>query len=89
LPRPAARPAAALKVSQPATLAPEQFQCEVELATRRQHPHPLIDSGETGGLVYYLMPYVEGKSLRDRLRREKQLPLDALRISREVALALD
>ena len=85
----------ALKVLHPelaATLGPARFLQEIQVIARLQHPHilPLIDSGEANGLVYYLMPYVEGESLRDRLRREKQLSLeDALRIAREVALALD
>jgi eukaryotic-like serine/threonine-protein kinase len=84
----------ALKVLHPelaATLGPARFLQEIQVTARLQHPHilPLIDSGEASGLVYYLMPYVEGESLRERLRREKQLPTeDALRISREVALAL-
>jgi serine/threonine-protein kinase len=87
--------AVALKVLHPelaATLGPARFLQEIQVTARLQHPHilPLIDSGEASGLVYYLMPYVEGESLRERLRREKQLPVeDALRISREVALALD
>ena len=85
----------ALKVLHPelaATLGPARFLQEIQVTAHLQHPHilPLIDSGEASGLVYYLMPYVEGESLRERLRREKQLPVeDALRISREVALALD
>ncbi|HEX6091057.1 MAG TPA: protein kinase, partial [Gemmatimonadales bacterium] len=57
-----------------------------------QHPHilPLFDSGEAGSFLFYVMPYVEGESLRDRLRREKQLPIpDAVRIASEVASALD
>src|SRR5205085_8865172 len=57
-----------------------------------QHPHilSLFDSGEAGGVVFYVMPYVEGESLRDRLTREKQLPVeDAVRIASEVADALD
>ena len=50
---------------------------------------PLYDSGEADGLLYYVMPYIEGESLRDRLRRERQLPVDeAVRIAREVADAL-
>ena len=64
---------------------------EVETAANLQHPHilPLHDSGEADGFLYYVMPYVEGESLRDRLNREKQLSVeDALRISREVADAL-
>ena len=70
----------------------ERFLREIETVARLTHPHilPLHDSGAPDGLLYYVMPYVEGESLRDRLAREKQLPLDdALRIAREVADALD
>ncbi|MBI1799284.1 MAG: protein kinase, partial [Candidatus Eisenbacteria bacterium] len=69
-----------------------RFLREIETAARLNHPQilPLHDSGAAEGLLYYVMPYVEGESLRERLRREKQLPLDdALRITREVADALD
>ena len=76
-----------------ATLGPERFRREVALAAKLQHPHILsvFDSGETkGGQLWFTMPYVDGESLRDRLRRERQLPVDeALRITREVAGALD
>ena len=61
------------------------------MAANLTHPHilPLHDSGEAAGLLYYVMPYVEGESLRDRLNRETQLPVDAaLQIAREVADAL-
>jgi eukaryotic-like serine/threonine-protein kinase len=84
----------ALKVLHPelaATVGPERFQREIKLAARLQHPHILsvFDSGETAGQLWYTMPYVQGESLRDRLRRERQLPLDdALQITREVADAL-
>ncbi|MEX2180423.1 MAG: protein kinase [Gemmatimonadaceae bacterium] len=84
----------ALKVLRPelaAALGPERFSREIELAARLTHPHilPLHDSGNADGFLYFVMPYVEGESLRDRLTREKQLPLDdALQISREVADAL-
>ncbi|HSE53540.1 MAG TPA: protein kinase, partial [Gemmatimonadales bacterium] len=64
---------------------------EITLTARLDHPHilPLLDSGEAGGLLFYVMPFVEGESLRARLDREKQLPLnEALRIAREVADAL-
>jgi len=64
----------------------------IKLAARLQHPHILTvhDSGEAAGQLWFTMPYVEGESLRDRLRRERQLPVDeALRITREAALALD
>ena len=86
----------ALKVLHPdlaTSLGPERFRREIELAAQLQHPHILSvhDSGETPtGLLWFTMPYVEGESLRDRLRRTKQLPLDdALRITRELAGALD
>jgi tetratricopeptide (TPR) repeat protein len=74
-----------------AVLGPERFLREIEISARLDHPHilPLYDSGEADGLLYYVMPYVEGESLRDRLAREKQLPVDdALQIAREVADAL-
>ena len=74
-----------------AALGPERFLREIETAARLQHPHilPLYDSGAATGFLYYVMPYVEGESLRDRLTREKQLPQeDALRIATEVAGAL-
>src|SRR5712691_9101040 len=84
----------AIKVLRPeiaATLGPERFLREIDTAARLTHPHilPLHDSGEAAGFLFYVMPYVEGESLRDRLSREKQLPLgDALQIAREVADAL-
>src|SRR5438034_6064969 len=84
----------ALKVLLPglaAYLGAERFLKEIQIAARLSHPHilPLHDSGEAGGFLYYVMPYVEGESLRERLTREKQLPLDdALQIAREVADAL-
>jgi len=74
-----------------AALGPERFLREIEIAARLQHPHilPLYDSGSAAGILYYVMPYVEGESLRDRLAREKQLPQDdVLRIATEVAGAL-
>src|SRR4029079_16936747 len=57
-------------------LGPERFLREIRLCGRLQHPHILtvLDSGETGGRLWYTMPYVEGESLRDRLRRERQVP---------------
>jgi eukaryotic-like serine/threonine-protein kinase len=85
----------ALKVLLPelaASLGPERFQREIRLAARLQHPHILTvhDSGEAAGRLWFTMPFVEGESLRDRLRRERQLPLDdALRIATEAARALD
>jgi serine/threonine protein kinase/Tfp pilus assembly protein PilF len=75
-----------------AALGPERFQREIMLAARLQHPHILAvhDSGESAGRLWFTMPFVEGKSLRDRLNREKQLPLeDALRVIREAALGLE
>ena len=73
-------------------LGPERFRREIDLATHLSHPHilPIYDSGEANGELYYVMPYVEGESLRGRLNRERQLPVDeALRITCEVASALD
>src|SRR5213080_2518463 len=84
----------ALKVLRPelaASLGTERFLREINLAARLTHPHilPLHHSGEAAGFLYYVMPYVEGESLRDRLTRERQLPLeDAVQIGREVADAL-
>ncbi len=84
----------AVKVLRPelaASLGPERFLREIEIAAGLHHPHilPLYDSGDADGLLYYVMPLVEGESLRDRLTREKQLPLDeALRIALEAADAL-
>jgi serine/threonine protein kinase len=72
-------------------LGPERFLREIETTAQLRHPNilPLLDSGEAGGMLYYVMPYVEGESLRASLGREKQLQLDdALRIAREVADAL-
>jgi hypothetical protein len=72
-------------------LGPERFLREIQIAARLQHPNilPLHDSGEAEGLLYYVMPYVEGESLRARMDREGQLPLeDALDIARQVAEAL-
>ncbi|HEU5041709.1 MAG TPA: protein kinase, partial [Gemmatimonadales bacterium] len=84
----------ALKVLHPelsATLGPERFQREIRLAARLQHPHILtvLDSGDAAGRLWFTMPFVEGESLRDRLRRERQLSIeDALRVAREAAQAL-
>src|SRR5713101_3654135 len=85
----------ALKVLHPelaASLGSERFLREIQIAARLQHPHilPLYDSGEANTLLYYVMPFVEGESLRDRLTREKQLPIeDAVKVGRDVAAALD
>jgi tRNA A-37 threonylcarbamoyl transferase component Bud32/TolB-like protein len=84
----------AIKVLRPelaATLGTERFLREIELAARLQHPHilPLYDSGSAGGYLYYVMPFVEGESLRDRLTRDSRLPLEeAVQLTREVASAL-
>src|SRR6267143_14122 len=84
----------ALKVLRPelaAVIGAERFLHEIKTTANLQHPHilPLFDSGGVEGTVFYTMPYVEGESLRDRLVREKQLPIDdAVRIAREVADAL-
>src|SRR2546427_4782627 len=74
-----------------AALGAERFLREIQIAAKLHHPHilPLYDSGAAGDLLYYVMPYVEGESLRQRLDRETQLPLDdALAITRQVASAL-
>src|SRR5437899_3067815 len=84
----------AIKVLRPeiaAALGPERFLREIEVAARLTHPHILAlhDSGQAGGSLYYVVPYLEGESLRDRLEREGPLPLEeGLRITREVASAL-
>jgi serine/threonine protein kinase len=85
----------ALKVLKPelaAVVGTERFLAEIETTANLQHPHilPLFDSGEADGFLFYVMPYVEGESLRDRLDREHQLPVDeAVRIATNVAEALD
>ena len=74
-----------------AAIGHERFLQEIEVVARLRHPHilPLHDSGDADGTLYYVMPYVEGESLRDRLTREKQLSIDAaLHIAGEVAGAL-
>ena len=85
----------ALKVMRPelaASLAADRFLREIHIAAELQHPLivPLYDSGETpDGLLWYVMPYVEGETLRARLAREQQLPVeDALQITRDAAEAL-
>ncbi len=84
----------ALKVLKPDlahALGPERFLREIKITARLTHPHilPLLDSGEADGFLFYVMPFVEGETLRDRLDREKQLPIDdAVQIAREVADAL-
>ena len=85
----------AIKVLDPelaGLLGPERFLREIRIAAQLQHPHilPLLDSDATEGLLYYVMPYVEGESLRARLDAARQLPVDeALRLTIEVAGALD
>jgi serine/threonine protein kinase/Flp pilus assembly protein TadD len=74
------------------TLGPDRFLREIQIAARLQHPHivPLYDSGQAGDFLYYVMPYIEGESLRQRLQREHRLPLDeAVNLARSVASALD
>jgi eukaryotic-like serine/threonine-protein kinase len=85
----------ALKVLRPelaAVLGTERFLSEIQVTANLQHPHllALFDSGEAEGILFYVMPFVEGESLRDRLQRERQLPVDeAVRIAIAVAGALD
>jgi serine/threonine-protein kinase len=85
----------ALKVLNPelgAVVGMERFLAEIRVTANLQHPHllPLFDSGQAEGQLFYVMPYVQGESLRDRIRREKQLPVDeALRITSAVGSALD
>jgi serine/threonine-protein kinase len=85
----------AVKVLRPelaAALGADRFHREIEIAAQLTHPHILAlhDSGEAEGFLYYIMPHVEGESLRQRLNRETQLPIDeALRFTEQVALALD
>ncbi len=84
----------AVKVMRPelaATLGAERFLREIEIAAQLSHPHilPVHDSGESDGVLYYVMPYVEGESLRERVHREGRLAVDdALRLAREMAEAL-
>jgi len=84
----------AIKVLRPdlaATLGGERFLREIRIAAKLTHPHilPLHDSGEEAGLLYYVMPYIEGESLRQRLTREGELPIpEAVRLLRDVADAL-
>jgi eukaryotic-like serine/threonine-protein kinase len=91
---PKSRRQVAIKVLRPelaAALGAERFAREIATAAPLAHPHilPLYDSGEADGVLYYVMPFIEGESLRDRLEREGPLPLeDALQITQEVAEAL-
>ncbi len=86
--------AVAVKLLRPelaAEVGPARFLREIQIAARLHHPHilPLYDSDQAGGMVYYVMPYIEGETLRHRLARERQLPVDdALQIAREIADAL-
>jgi serine/threonine-protein kinase len=85
----------ALKVLRPefaAVVGADRFLAEIKTTANLHHPHilPLFDSGEVGGFLFYVMPHVEGESLRERLDRERQLPVDvAVRIATNVAEALD
>src|SRR5687767_15606611 len=84
----------ALKVLKPelaAVLGNDRFVVEIKTTAALQHPHilPLFDSGSADGQLFYVMPFIDGETLRTRLERERQLPVaDALRIAREVADAL-
>ena len=84
----------AVKVLRPelaATLGPDRFNLEIKIAAQLSHPHilPVLDSGEAGGFLYYVMPYIDGESLRDRLNRVGELPIaDAVRMLVEVTDAL-
>src|SRR5437667_3873668 len=84
----------AVKVLKPelaATLGEERFFREIQVAAQLQHPHilPLLDSGEVNGFFFYVMPFVEGESVRERLARHGELPVtDAVRILSEVVDAL-
>jgi serine/threonine protein kinase/Flp pilus assembly protein TadD len=85
----------AIKVLHPylaVNLGAERFLREIQIAAQLQHPHivPLYDSGQAGDLLYYVMPFIDGESLRQRLEREKHLPLEeVLQLGRAIALALD
>ena len=84
----------AVKVMHPkvaTALGAERFLREIAIASSMTHPHivPLCDSGDAGGVLYYVMPFIEGDSLYQRLERERRLPLeDALQITHDVAAAL-
>src|SRR5882672_3911748 len=85
----------ALKLLNPelgAVLGVERFLSEIKVTANLQHPNllPLFDSGEANGLLFYVMPYIEGESLRARISREKQLPVaEAVRLGEAIASALD
>ena len=75
-----------------AAVGADRFLAEIRTTANLQHPHilGLIDSGAVAGQVFYVMPFISGETLRDRLQREKQLPIpDAVRIATQVASALD
>jgi serine/threonine-protein kinase len=85
----------ALKVLRPelaAVLGAERFVHEIRTTANLQHPHilPLFDSGEAGGFLYYVMPFIDGETLREKLNRETQLGIEeAVQLTRDVADALD
>ncbi|MEP7088068.1 MAG: serine/threonine-protein kinase, partial [Gemmatimonadota bacterium] len=85
----------AVKVLRPelaAVIGAERFLAEIKTTAALQHSHilPLFDSGQADGFLFYVMPFVDGESLRDRLKRERELPVDeAVRLAKEVASALD
>src|SRR5689334_7178100 len=85
----------AIKVLKPelaAVLGADRFVAEIRTTASLQHPHilPLFDSGDAGGQLYYVMPYLQGETVREKLNRETQFGLDeSIRIAREVADALD
>src|SRR6478672_13867072 len=85
----------AIKILNPelaAVIGPERFLAEIRITANLQHPNllPLFDSGEVDGVLYYVMPFVDGESLRAKLTRERQLPIDeAIHIATTVAAALD
>jgi serine/threonine-protein kinase len=85
----------ALKVLRPelaAAIGTERFFREIRIAARLHHPHilPLYDSGQTNGVLYYVMPFVDGRSLRQRLKEERQLSIDeTIKIARQVAAGLE
>ncbi len=84
----------AVKVLRPelaASLGVERFVREIEIAANLTHPHilPLFDSGEADGFLYYVMPFIEGESLRERLDREGKLPVaETVRLTDEISAAL-
>ena len=84
----------ALKVLKPelaAVVGAERFLAEIKTTASLQHPHilPLHDSGDADGLLFYVMPYVEGESLKEKLHREHQLPVDeSIRLTTDIAEAL-